>query len=85
MGTSPRRIPSTSPWMSKEGNMLEKPTNLNFMEHDVIKSQPMLELDRDPYLGVERIPKEGTHIVSSENCTMTGPKLVSTLRVMNAS
>jgi hypothetical protein len=64
MGTTPPRIPPTSLRMSKEGDMVDKPTNLNFMDQEIIKSQPVLEMDGDPYSGVERIPKQGTHIIS---------------------
>jgi hypothetical protein len=44
--------------------MVDKPTNLNFMDQEIIKAQPVLELVGEPYLGVEHIPKEGIHIIS---------------------
>jgi hypothetical protein len=43
--------------------MLEKPTNLNFMDQDVIKAPLVPDLIGDPYSGVECIPKKGTRIV----------------------
>jgi hypothetical protein len=50
--------------MSREGDMVDKTTTLKFMDQDVRKVQPVSELVGDPYSGVERIPKEGTHIIS---------------------
>jgi hypothetical protein len=64
MGKALPEIPPTSPGMSREGDMVEKPTNLKFMDHDVRKAQLVSDLDGDPYSSIEHIPKEGTHIVS---------------------
>jgi hypothetical protein len=45
--------------------MLEKPTNLNFMDRDVIKTPPVLKLVGDPYSGVDNIPKKGLTLFSA--------------------
>jgi hypothetical protein len=43
--------------LSREGDMVEKPTNLKFMDQDIIKENPIPKLFGDPYSGTEHIPK----------------------------
>ena len=44
--------------------MVDKPTNLNFMDRDVIKAQPVSELVGDPYSHANHIPKDETRLIS---------------------
>jgi hypothetical protein len=65
MGKDPPAIPSVPPGLSREGDMLGKPTNLKFMDQDIIDEQTVRELARDQYSYAECILDAGTHIISN--------------------
>jgi hypothetical protein len=49
MGKYPPAVPSVPPGLSREGDMLGKPTNLKFMDRDIIAEQTVQDLSRDQY------------------------------------